>query len=53
MDKATNRKKNAKAYARRVIERDFGQQVDEETLESVAEKILKTLPQNATERELA
>ena len=49
-DKADTKKENAKAYARRVIEKDFGQTVDDETLDSVAEKILKVMPQSQDEK---
>ncbi len=38
------KKETAKEFARRVIEDDFGQTVDDETLESVAKKVLKAIP---------
>ena len=50
-DRAT--KENAREFARRVIENEFGQTVDDETLDSVADKILKVLPDTRKEPQLA
>jgi hypothetical protein len=44
-------KEEAKRFVRRVVVKDFGQVLDEETLESVAEKVLRSLPRWSKDEE--
>ena len=42
------RAKSAENYARRVISGSFKQQIDDETLDSVVEKLVQALPEQDT-----
>jgi hypothetical protein len=38
-------KERARRFVHRVVVKDFGQTLDEQTLDSIAEKVLQALPQ--------
>jgi hypothetical protein len=44
-------RERARQFVHRVVVKDFGQTLDEETLDSIAEKVLRSLPQRSRNEE--